>query len=105
MHSYSYFNTAIKLITSYDGKIPLSSFLKQYFSQNKKHGSKDRKSISHLCYNYYRLGHALKSFSKEERLKVSIFLCNNTVDGLDSLFDEQFLNAWNKDLNKRIEVY
>ena len=63
MRFQSYFNTAIKIIQLYDGAIPLSHFLKQYFSENKKHGSKDRKIITHACYNFYRLGFALKNVS------------------------------------------
>ena len=54
MRFQSYFNTAISLIKTYDGSIPLQHFLKQHFSQHKKHGSKDRKFITHLCYCYYR---------------------------------------------------
>lgn len=52
--------------------MPLKHYLQQYFSQHKKHGSKDRKQISHLCYSYYRLGHALKELSVEERLEAAI---------------------------------
>lgn len=50
----------------------MKHYLQQYFSQNKKHGSKDRKQISHLCYSYYRMGHALKELPVEEKLKVAI---------------------------------
>ena len=52
----SYLSTAVSLVQQYDGSIPLSDFLKQYFSLNKKFGSRDRKHVSHLCYCYYRLG-------------------------------------------------
>ena len=75
MRFQSYFNTAITLIKLYDGKFPLAIFLKQYFAVHKKHGSKDRKFISHLCYCYYRLGHAFDNISTEEKLKTTLFLC------------------------------
>ena len=101
MRFQSYFNTAIQLIKSYDGSIPLTHFLKQYFAQHKKHGSKDRKLISHLCYCYYRLGHALKKISVEEKLKIAIYLCNDEAGAWQILFDETW-NEWSEDLNNRI---
>ena len=58
MRFQSYLNTTIKIIRLFDGSVPLHHFLKQYFSQQKKHGSKDRKIITHACYNFYRLGQA-----------------------------------------------
>lgn len=103
MRFQSYFNTAILLIRQYDGSTPLLHFLKQYFSQHKKHGSKDRKFISHLCYNYYRLGHALKANTAEERLLVAIFLCNDTAGEWQLLYAENWIANWNTDLKSRID--
>lgn len=103
MHFQSHFNTAVKIIQSYDGAIPFASYLKQYFTQHKKHGSKDRKHITHLCYCYYRLGHALKELSVDERLKVALFLCNDHPNDLKDLFDEEFLKRWNEALEERIQ--
>ncbi|MDE3143628.1 MAG: Fmu (Sun) domain-containing protein [Bacteroidota bacterium] len=101
MRFQSYFNTSISLIKKYDGSVPLVHFLKQYFSQNKKHGSKDRKFISHLCYCYYRLGHALKELPAEEKLKAAIYLCNDEAGEWRILFDESW-NEWSKNLQERI---
>lgn len=70
--AHAHFNTAVYLIEHYKGDTPLKHYLQQYFSQHKKHGSRDRKQISHLCYSYFRLGHALKEFPVEERLKAAI---------------------------------
>lgn len=102
MRFQSYFNTAIKIIQLYNGAIPFSYFLKQYFSTEKKHGSKDRKFISHACYNYYRIGNALKDLKTEEQLKVSIFLCNENADEWKILYNDKWLNNWNKFLDERI---
>lgn len=100
----SYFNKTVVLIQQYHGIMPLVNYLKQYFAQNKKHGSKDRKFISHLCYCYYRLGHSLEELNVEERLKVAIFLCNEDAEEWGSMMDENWLNNWSKDLNQRIEL-
>ncbi|MES2004769.1 MAG: methyltransferase domain-containing protein [Bacteroidota bacterium] len=103
MRYQSYFNTAVSLLNAYDGSVPLVHFLKNHFAQHKKHGSKDRKLISHLCYGYYRLGHAVKDLSVEERLRVSIFLCNDQAGAWNILFEQAWLDKWNDNLQQRID--
>lgn len=76
--------------------------LKQYFSHHKKHGSKDRKLITQLCYSYYRLGKALHELSIEERIKVALFLCNNEAGKWAVLFDETWQGAWDANLKQRL---
>ena len=72
----SYINSAKQILAYYEGKEPLSSFLKKYFSSQKKFGSKDRKEISHLCYCYFRLGRSATSLDIEERILSGLFLCS-----------------------------
>lgn len=72
----SYVQMALSLIERYDGAMPLSAFLKQYFAQHKKHGSRDRKLIGHLCYMYYRLG-KFDTADKQQRLLLALFLCES----------------------------
>lgn len=103
MRQHSYFNTAVNIIQQYNGSMPLTHFLKQYFSSHKKHGSTDRKLITHLCYCYYRIGLSLKNKSIEERLRVATFLCNDKPAEWDILFDENWLNEWSGELNERIK--
>ena len=54
MHFAVHEDIANKLIAAYHGEEPLANYLKKYFAANKKHGSKDRKNISALCYAYFR---------------------------------------------------
>ncbi len=75
MRFKSYFNHALHIIDSFDGRMPLARFLKQYFARNKKHGSTDRKMISQACYSYYRLGQALRERTPAERLRAALLLC------------------------------
>lgn len=70
--------------------------LKRFFAADKKFGSKDRKQISSLCYNYYRLGNALKNSAVDEKITVSTFLCNRKFSS--------FLEAINPELNTKIEL-
>jgi 16S rRNA (cytosine967-C5)-methyltransferase len=54
MHYAVHQDIADKLIAAYHGEEPLANYLKKYFAANKKHGSKDRKNISALCYAHFR---------------------------------------------------
>jgi len=103
MRFQSYFNTAIKIIQLYNGLIPLQHFLKQYFSQHKKHGSKDRKYITHLCYNFYRLGKSFNNINPEEKLKIAIFLCNDNIGDWSFLYDDTWQSNWSDSLIKHLQ--
>jgi 16S rRNA (cytosine967-C5)-methyltransferase len=82
MKYFSHLNTAVQLLQQYNGSQPFGSFIKQYFSQHKKHGSKDRKNISHLCYAFFRLGKALPQLPAEERILTGLFLCSHQPNEL-----------------------
>ncbi|MFZ1371321.1 MAG: Fmu (Sun) domain-containing protein [Ferruginibacter sp.] len=75
MRYHSYLNTAIKLIGSCKGDLPFAVFIKKYFAANKKYGGRDRKQISALCYNFYRLGKALPHATVDEKIIAGSFLC------------------------------
>lgn len=79
---FSYLNSAKQLITSYTGSEPFTSFSKKYFSENKKHGSADRKQIVQLCYCYFRTSHATKHLSLEEQIIAGLFLCSGEKNKL-----------------------
>jgi 16S rRNA (cytosine967-C5)-methyltransferase len=83
--------------------MPFGYWLKKYFAHNKKHGSKDRKHIAHLCYCYFRLGHAFKSISVAERLTTALFLCNAEAGEWKILFEEKWLQQWGFSLPERID--
>jgi 16S rRNA (cytosine967-C5)-methyltransferase len=77
---HSYVNTATTILTNYKGEMPLSAFLKNFFSKEKKYGSRDRKTVSSLCYNYYRVGAAFPQKDIAQRLAISVFLCSDKKD-------------------------
>jgi 16S rRNA (cytosine967-C5)-methyltransferase len=72
----SYVTTAATIIQQYNGDIPFNDYLKKYFALHKKYGSRDRKHVTHLCYCYYRLGHAEQGLEVEERVLLALFLCS-----------------------------
>lgn len=95
MRSHSYLLTAKKIINSYDGVVPLATWLKQFFKSDKKFGSKDRKQISHLCYCFFRLGNAFQTISSEERMLTALFLC---TDGSNKILEE-LRPEWNEKIS------
>lgn len=70
----SHINSAIQILEEYDGRLPFAHFIKSYFGQYKKFGSKDRKVITHLCYSYFRLGKAFVHLDKKARIEKSLAL-------------------------------
>lgn len=95
---HSYINTAVKLITLYKGDQPFAVFIRHFFSKEKKYGSKDRKQISSLCYNYFRLGFAMNNSSAEQRIIAATFLCEQE----ESAFLENLNPSWNKKISLRL---
>jgi 16S rRNA (cytosine967-C5)-methyltransferase len=101
---YSYINTTIKLIETYKGDQPFAIFIKSFFSKEKKYGSKDRKQIAALCYNYFRLGFAMPNYSAEEKIKWAVFLC----DKESTDFAEKIIPDWSSKIDwptaKKLEL-
>ncbi|MBN8784022.1 MAG: hypothetical protein ABS85_12940 [Sphingobacteriales bacterium SCN 48-20] len=79
---YSYINTSVDILRQYDGGEPFASFLKKFFSKQKKYGSRDRRQIGQLCYAWFRLGHALREMPETARLLTAYFLSVTTPDAL-----------------------
>lgn len=92
-HSGRYLNYAVALVTAYDGSQPFHLYLKKYFSVHKKHGSRDRKKITALCYNYFRLGLGVtESLTIEDRFSVANYLLENEP----SSFLQSLAPGWNE---------
>lgn len=69
---YSYLNSAVELLKRYDGGLPFHHYVKKYFSQHKKYGSKDRREILALCYTCFRMGKAFSTFPLREKILLSL---------------------------------
>lgn len=96
---HSYINTSVKLISTYKGEQPFAIFIKGFFANEKKYGSKDRKQISALCYDYFRLGFAMQDATLEEKLLVATFLCEQE----DSLLLQNLQPEWNEKIGLPME--
>jgi 16S rRNA (cytosine967-C5)-methyltransferase len=54
--------------------MPLHQYLKAFFTQNKRLGSRDRKMIAELIYGYYRLGPLQTQYSTRDRMIAGAYL-------------------------------
>ncbi len=102
---HRYLNYAIAIIEKYNGAEPFHLYLKKYFSAIKKHGSKDRKQITSLCYNYFRVGMAVSSsVDISEKLLIATFL----IEKKSSALLEKLKPFWNEkihlDISLKIEM-
>lgn len=96
---HSYINSSLNILQSYNGDIPFSIFIKQFFSNEKKYGSKDRKQISALCYGWFRLGRAFNKELKADHLAKTFFLLNNQPSPLI----ENLQPSWSNAVDRKFE--
>ncbi|WP_294350643.1 RsmB/NOP family class I SAM-dependent RNA methyltransferase [uncultured Sphingobacterium sp.] len=64
-----------RAMDGFEADQPFSRYLTTFFKLNKQMGSSDRKAVSRLCYNYFRLGTAAPQLSQQRRLVIAEFLC------------------------------
>jgi 16S rRNA (cytosine967-C5)-methyltransferase len=104
MRYQSWMNTVKKIIAAYVGREPLAAYLKRYFAANKQHGSKDRKQITALCYNFYRLGRAMPGSPVEERILTATFLCEHKASDFLQFHRPDWNAAIEKLLSEKINI-
>jgi 16S rRNA (cytosine967-C5)-methyltransferase len=96
---------AVRILAAYAGEIPLHSFLKNFFRENPQMGSRDRKQVSEMCYCFFRMGHALKNISAEERILAGIFLSNNQPEQILEHLRPDWHALIEKSLEEKLEVF
>lgn len=84
-YSLAHLSSAEQILAHYEGLEPFPVFIKAFFRDNKKFGSRDRKEISGFCYSYFRLGKALPDLPIRERILTGYFLC---TQGQNDLLEE-----------------
>ncbi|WP_276481830.1 Fmu (Sun) domain-containing protein [Paraflavitalea pollutisoli] len=92
MKFFAHLNTAVQVLDQYKGQQPFGLFIKEFFRKDKKFGSRDRRSISHLCYCYFRAGKGLEQLPVPERIVAGLFLCSQAPNEVLA----QLKPAWNE---------
>ena len=104
MFIQAYLNTATEIFITYDGREPLSSFLKKFFKINKKFGSRDRKQIAHVCYCYFRLGKVGKNIETDQRIIAALFLCSTNPNKILAVIAPQLNDSVQLTLEEKLKI-
>ncbi|MBO9154933.1 RsmB/NOP family class I SAM-dependent RNA methyltransferase [Chitinophaga sp. GCM10012297] len=88
----NYMNAAEEIVAAYDGSLPLHHFLKNFFKARPHMGSRDRRRVQQLVYQYYRLGKWQPQLDVRERMLLGTFLCETSPDALLGFFKPE----WNE---------
>lgn len=95
----AYINNAAALLDEYPGNLPFAAFARPFFAANKKYGSKDRKIISTLCYQYFRTQCLFADKPIASVLLQAHFLCEQSA----SLLLEKLQPEWNEQVGSALE--
>jgi 16S rRNA (cytosine967-C5)-methyltransferase len=70
----AHLRTAEQVLAHYEGEEPFPTYLKDFFRENSKFGSRDRRRIAQLCFQFFRLGQALSGYPLRERILAGTLL-------------------------------
>jgi 16S rRNA (cytosine967-C5)-methyltransferase len=74
-HLVAQLRSAEQILAHYEGGEPFPHYLRAFFRENKKFGSRDRRQVSDMCYAFFRLGNALHAAPIRERILAGYLLC------------------------------
>ena len=77
------------IISGYDGSLPLVHYLKHYYKQHPKLGSRDRRMLSTIVYSWYRCSKGLGEAGKtpgEEAVKSCLAAGSADLDAYERIF-------------------
>jgi len=104
MKEVVWYNHALQLINNYSPSQPLNLYLKQYFKNNSQIGSKDRKILRNLVYQYFRLGNLIHHTTPETGLVLGHFLSEDQSNNFLEYWLPQKTNLNPADTSSPIEV-
>ncbi len=94
------------ILDTYRNEAPLHHFLKNYYRNQPKLGSRDRRALSDAVYAWYRCSKAfaLQEKTQEELILAALFLCGLRPKAFVSQFPEAWNDGWEKDVAGRIAL-
>lgn len=99
----AHLGSAEQILAHYEGLEPFPVFIKAFFRDNKKFGSRDRKEISGFCYSYFRLGKALPDLPIRERILIGQFFISKGQNNLLEVTKPEWITAIDLTLEKKID--
>lgn len=94
---------AASILQLYNGAVPFNAWIKNYFKEHKKFGSKDRKTITHLCYSYFRLGNAFNTIPVEEKVLIGLLLTGTTRNEMLQHLKPEWNNRVEDNIKEKLE--
>ena len=98
----SYQKTASALLASYKYAEPFAAYLKKYFKQHHKFGSRDRKVISDFCYGFFRIGKSAEKYTLDDQLQIGFFLTHSQDNGYLSLVQPSWIDELTNSIDFKI---
>ncbi len=93
------------IIEQYNGDIPLTHFLKRYYKQHTKLGSRDRKILSEMTYCWYRCSKAVLDIQDfEQKLYLCLFLSDTENSYAGNFLPIQWQEGKQHSLQEKIAI-
>ncbi|MCD6063434.1 MAG: methyltransferase [Flavipsychrobacter sp.] len=93
------------IVRTYDGSIPLTYFLKNFFKVNPKLGSRDRKILSDMAYSWYRCSKGFEyAVPFEEKLNAALYLCDTQSNHVLSFLPAEWQQTKALDIAQKIQL-
>jgi 16S rRNA (cytosine967-C5)-methyltransferase len=102
-HLSAHLRSAEQVLSHYPGGEPFPLYLRAFFRSNPKFGSRDRRVVSGLCYDSFRIGRTLADAPVRDRILAGHFLCAPDPAGLIALERPEWLTVIDDSLEDRLE--
>ena len=101
---HSYQSTASSILGSFSFKESFPVYLKKFFKQHKKYGSRDRKIIADLCFGFFRIGNAASAHSLIDQMVMGYFLTHDVDGGYLAFANPPLVDKIGENIDIKIEI-
>lgn len=101
---HSYQSTASSILGSFSFKESFPVYLKKFFKQHKKYGSRDRKIIADLCFGFFRIGNAASAYSLIDQMVMGYFLTHDFDGGYLAFANPSLVDKIGETIDVKIEI-
>jgi 16S rRNA (cytosine967-C5)-methyltransferase len=101
---HSYQSTASSILGSFSFKESFPVYLKKFFKQHKKYGSRDRKIIADLCFGFFRIGNAASAHSLIDQMVMGYFLTHDFDGGYLAFANPSLVDKVGETIDVKIAI-